>query len=135
MISSPGCLCRIAGASGVTSTRFWTISRPGALRSCRWRSVRVSPGSCMLLVMPPSVRSWLRTWPCRSAERAEGGSHLGREEVRLLPGGEVAAPLDLVEVDERGVGRLDPAARRPEDLAGKGGEADRDRDARGRLAR
>jgi hypothetical protein len=46
----------------------------------------------------------------------------------------VAAPVDLVEVGEVGVGRLDPAARGPEDLAGEGGEADRDLDLRRRLA-
>ena len=57
-----------------------------------------------------------------------------REELRLLPGGEVAAPVDLVEVDEVGVGLLDPAARGPEDLAGERGEADRERDRRRSLA-
>jgi Pyridine nucleotide-disulphide oxidoreductase len=29
MISSPGCLCRTNGVSGLMSTRFWTTSRPG----------------------------------------------------------------------------------------------------------
>ena len=42
----------------------------------------------------------------------------------------MAAPVDLVEVGEGGVGLLDPAARGPEDLAGEDGEADRDRDLR-----
>ena len=36
---------------------------------------------------------------------------LGREELRLLPGGEVVALLDFVEVDEVGVGLLGPAPR------------------------
>ena len=44
-------------------------------------------------------------------QRPERGSHLVGEELRLLPGGEVAAPVDLVEVGEVGVDRLDPAAR------------------------
>src|SRR4051794_38157621 len=35
-----------------------------------------------------------------STERPERCAHLFREELRLLPGGEVAASLDLVEVDE-----------------------------------
>src|SRR3954451_19082034 len=66
----------------------------------------------------------------RLAQRAERGADLFRKELRLLPCGEVAAPLGLVEVDEVGVGPLDPAARRPEDLAGERGEADRERDLR-----
>ena len=57
-----------------------------------------------------------------------------REELRLLPGGEVAAPVGLVEVGEAGVDRLDPAARGREDLAGEVREADRNRDRRRRLA-
>ena len=44
-----------------------------------------------------------------SAQAAEGSPHLGGEEVRLLPGGEVAAPVDLLEVGEAGVDRLGPA--------------------------
>src|SRR6187200_2447919 len=51
MISSPGCQCLIAGASGAISTRFWIISQPGMLRSSRWRSVRVSPGTCCWTAM------------------------------------------------------------------------------------
>jgi hypothetical protein len=34
------------------------------------------------------------------AERPERGSHLGREQLWLLPGSEVAALVVLVEVDE-----------------------------------
>src|SRR5215218_6919181 len=34
-----------------------------------------------------------------------------REQLRLLPGGEVSAPVDLVEVDEVGVRQLRPATR------------------------
>ena len=45
------------------------------------------------------------------AKRPERRSDLGGEELRLLPGGEVAALVDLVEVREAGVGRLGPAAR------------------------
>src|SRR5215203_4009865 len=46
----------------------------------------------------------------------------------------MTALVDLVEVDEVGIRRLDPAAWGPEDLAGEGGEADRQRDLRRRLA-
>src|SRR5436305_12933689 len=62
--------------------------------------------------------SWL-------TQRAERGPHLGREELRLLPGGEVAAPVDLVEVREVGVRHLDPAPRGSPDLVGERREADR----------
>src|SRR5262249_13869290 len=55
-------------------------------------------------------------------------------EVRLVPGGEVAASVDLVEVREAGVDRLHPAAWGREEFAGKRGEADRNRDRRRSLA-
>ncbi len=45
------------------------------------------------------------------AQRLERRPDLGREQLGLFPGGEVAAPVDLVEVDEGGVRLLDPAAR------------------------
>ena len=43
----------------------------------------------------------------------------------------MAALAGLVEVDEVGVALLNPAARGAEDLAGEGGEADRELDLRG----
>ena len=45
-------------------------------------------------------------------ERLERRAHLGREQLRLLPRREVAALLDLVEVDQFGVGPTDPGLRR-----------------------
>src|SRR3954447_11464016 len=74
----------------------------------------------------PTERGHLHTREHRHlAKRAERSSHLGREELRLLPGGEVAAPVDLVEVREVGVGHLDPAARGSPDLVGERREGDR----------
>src|SRR5262245_20860249 len=70
-----------------------------------------------------------------SAQCLEGGPELLAEELRLLPGGEVPAPVDLVEVGEVGVDLLGPAPRRPEDLAGEHREADRERDRGRYLAR
>src|SRR3954447_4141776 len=67
-------------------------------------------------------------------QRAERRPHLGREELGLLPGGEVPAPVGLVEVGEAGEHHLDPAARSREDLAGEVREADRNRDRRRSLA-
>src|SRR6266487_743935 len=46
------------------------------------------------------------------AERAERGPHFAAEDLRLFPGGEVPALVDLVEIDEVGIGLLDPAPRR-----------------------
>src|SRR5918995_196691 len=142
MISSPGWVCLKAGASGLMSTRFWTTSRPRMLRSCCWRSVRLIPDACCsVLLMSPSVVSWLpftgRGRRARSVDaahvrrltqRGECGSHLLREELGLFPSGEVAAPIDLVEVADVGVDCIDPAARGPPDLAREGAEADRNRD-------
>src|SRR5688572_6087551 len=80
------------------------------------------------------------TMPCShptpriSAKRPERRPDLLREESRLLPGGEVAAPVDLVEVGEAGVDCLNPAARGSPDLAGERREADGNRDRRRSLA-
>src|SRR5207342_3404478 len=68
--------------------------------------------------------------PCsrhRSAQRTERCAELGREQLRLLPRSEVAALVDLVEVDDVRVARLDPASRTPPDLAREGREGERDR--------
>src|SRR3954447_18018788 len=67
-------------------------------------------------------------------QRAERSPYLVGEELRLLPGGEVAAPVGLVEVGEAGENDLDPAARGREDLAGEVRVADRNRYRRRSLA-
>jgi len=46
----------------------------------------------------------------RSAQGPEPRSHLADKELRLLPGGEVTALLEPIEVHEVGVGTLSPAA-------------------------
>src|SRR5438128_1509979 len=48
----------------------------------------------------------------RSAQRLEGSAQLGAEQPGLLPGGEVAALVELVVVDEIGIGPLGPVAGR-----------------------
>jgi hypothetical protein len=68
------------------------------------------------------------------AQRLEGHPKLGGEQLGLFPGGEVAAPADLVEVAQAGVAPLDPAARGAEGLAGEYREAGRELDLRGSLA-
>src|SRR5262249_44785636 len=56
----------------------------------------------------------------------ERSAQLAREQLRLLPGSEVAAPFDPVVVGQGWVGIDDPTARCGEDFAGKAGEGDRD---------
>ena len=68
---------------------------------------------------PPGSSSATPSRDVGRALRAEGGLDLGREQFRLLPGGEVAAAIDLVEVRERGVAPLGPGPRCPPDLAGE----------------
>src|SRR5947208_8829791 len=70
--------------------------------------------------MPTSVRG---------SQRPEGGTNLGGEEFRLLPGREVVALVDCVEVDEVGVGLLGPAPRRLIELPRKHAHGGRDGDA------
>src|SRR5262245_14837658 len=66
--------------------------------------------------------------------RLERSAQFRREQLRFLPGGEVAAPVDLAEVGEAGVDRLNPAARGSPDLAGERREADGNLDRRRSLA-
>jgi hypothetical protein len=60
------------------------------------------------------------------AQLAERCPDLGREQLGLFPDGEVAALVDLVEVDEVGVDLLGPAARRLDDLVGEDGVGHRE---------
>src|SRR5262249_45890136 len=66
-----------------------------------------------------------------SAECAERRADLFGEELRLFPGGEMAALVGLVVVDEVGVGPLGPAARRLILLAREDARGHRDGDALG----
>src|SRR5262249_9662573 len=63
-----------------------------------------------------------------SPERLEGRAELGSEELRLLPGREMSAPVDLVAVYQVAIGALGPALRRPVDVPGKDRDGDRQRD-------
>src|SRR5262245_10973360 len=71
---------------------------------------------------------------CNRSQRFERGAQFRCEQSGLLPGGEVSAPVDLVEVGEVGIDGLHPAARGSEDLTGKRGEADGDCNRRRSLA-
>src|SRR3954469_17285867 len=70
-------------------------------------------------VAPPSdgMRTCVNT--VALAKRAEPGAQLGGVQLRLLPGGEVPAAVDLVEVHEVGVGLLRPASRRVDNIVGE----------------
>src|SRR5438128_12171476 len=69
--------------------------------------------------MPTSVRG---------SQRPEGGTNLGGEEFRLLPGREVVALVDFVEVDEVGVGLLGPTPLRLIELSKEDAQGSRKRD-------
>src|SRR5262245_39253007 len=62
------------------------------------------------------------------AQRLEGCSELLSEQLGFFPGGEVAAPVGLVEVNEIGVDLLGPAARRLDDFTREDGESNRQRE-------
>src|SRR5918998_6016980 len=73
--------------------------------------------------MPPSS--------LRLAQRSEPRSELLGEQLWLLPRREVTTPVDLVEVDEVGVGLLCPTPRGLICLAGKDARGHRNGDALG----
>src|SRR5215831_20483421 len=94
------------------------MSRPGAPAGA-WR-LRAARGR-----RAPPIVVWL-------AQRLERRPHLGGEEVGLFPGGEVAAPVELVVVDEVvGIRTLGPAPRRLVELVGEDADGKRDRDGLG----
>src|SRR5215207_3968427 len=70
----------------------------------------------------------LMTTSVRSAQGPEGGAELLGEELRLLPGREVVALVDLVEVDEVGIGLLGPGPRGLVELVGEDAHRRRDGD-------
>src|SRR5262249_34005703 len=86
-----------------------------------------SVSCCLLILKERWVDRFGIGYAVRLAQRLERGAHLGGKQVWLLPRGEVAAPVGLVEVAEVGVDLLGPAAGGPEDLAGERGEAHRER--------
>ena len=63
------------------------------------------------------------------SELAEPGPDLGDEQLRLLPGGEVPALVELVVVDELGIGRSAQLPRHCVELVGEDAHGHRDRDA------
>src|SRR5262245_39795939 len=75
----------------------------------------------------------VRLAPLRSAQRPERRLELGREELRLFPGSEVPATVDLVEVDQVAIGAPGPGLRGPIDILWKDRDAHRDRDLGGLL--
>src|SRR5918992_5073871 len=106
-----------------------TPFQPDASAKAPWTSTTV--GDPFAAVLMSTSLSFSAPY---SPERPEGGADLLGEELRLLPGGQVATLVGLVEVDEGGVRLLGPAARGPPDLARERGEADRERDLRRSLA-
>src|SRR5579875_3058840 len=94
------------------------------------RPAAASGGELTHSVAPPSGGMCSRSDTLAPlADRSERRAELGREQPWLLPGGEMVAPVQLVEVDEVGVGPLGPAARDLVDLVREGAHRGRDRDA------
>src|SRR3954447_3173988 len=124
---------RSAGVSGGEFSQPVAPSKPGM-----WPSTGSDPALRRLLnrlTTPSAARSRPRPPRLSSADSPERGAELVAEEIGLFPRGEVAAPVDLAEVDEGRVDGLRPAGRGRDDLAGERGEAARDRDRRRSLAR
>src|SRR5215207_7054924 len=69
------------------------------------------------------------------AQGAERRPELGREELRLLPGREVAALVDLVEVNQIAIGAPGPCLRGSLALPRKHRDGHRERDLVGLLRR
>src|SRR4051812_21867065 len=67
----------------------------------------------------------------RFAEGSESGPNFLREELRLFPRGKMTALVELVVVNELGIGALGPASRRLIELIGKGADGDRNRNVLG----
>ena len=123
-----------------------TTSRPGMLRSCRWRSVRVSPGAWA------RATSSTRALPIVSAANRRDSHGLHEDppldpgsprdhrsdlnaarssvtkKLRLLPRREVPALGELVVVDQLGIRLLRPAPRGLIELVREGAHGDRDGD-------
>src|SRR6185437_3729437 len=73
----------------------------------------------------PPVGAWL-------AQRPERRPHLGGKEIGLFPRGKVAAPVELVVVDQvAGIRVLGPAPRGLIELVGEDADGKRDRDGPG----
>src|SRR5512134_1761343 len=117
----------VSSASGTLTVngRIASLSTAFALRSI------AGPVVTMVAMMRSVDRSGASTSPSWGPPQGlERCAQLRREERRFFPGGEVAALVDLVEVGEAGVDRLNPAARGSPDLAGERREADGNRDRR-----
>src|SRR5499427_10723592 len=89
------------------------------------------PKACLACCFAAVARLSLVRLALRSAQCAERRADFFGEQLRLFPGGEVAALVDLVVVDEVGVGPFGPAPRRLILLAGKDAHGHRDGDALG----
>src|SRR5262245_59474484 len=111
MISSPGCQCLIGGASSLIRTRFWTVSHPGALRSCCWRSVRSSPGTCCGAASAISTSSIRFVESMRMAAPWQPDDDLVTQRVEL-PGGalRLLQPRESAELPDDGAVEWAPIA-------------------------
>jgi hypothetical protein len=121
----------LAQADLLQAARIWGPAVPwdrshrrSGGRSAAWRG----PG----LAEAPSRTSQQIKQTALFAQRPEARADLFGKELRLFPGGEVAAPVEPVVVDEVvGIGALGPAARGLVELVGEDTDGKRDRDGLG----
>src|SRR3954449_3405284 len=113
VMSSPGRTSFAKPSQSIGSSSIDLAEYPGTMR------IMTHGGRC---ASSPLARAARRRMARALAEQPESCSHLGGEQLGLLPGGEVAAPVGLVEVAERGIDLLGPAPRCREDLAGERAE-------------
>src|SRR5262245_32818891 len=130
-------LRRSTSASSATSMRKGRIVAPSAAVACSDKRLAAAMAAGVAGTSrgagDVSGMRFLRRWLCshRLAQRPERGTQLGTEELRLFPGGEVSAFVDLVVVDEFGIGAFRPAPRRFVLFAREDGYGDRNLDALG----
>src|SRR5688500_5633158 len=81
-------------------------------RTTRPRSSAVPSGSELShSVAPANEGRCTRSNRVMSAQRSKAGADLFHEQLRLLPGGEVPALVELVVMEQLGIGLLRPAPR------------------------
>src|SRR4029453_3408364 len=102
MISSPGCQCLMAGASGAISTRFWITSRPGHAEILTLEIGAGQPRNLLLYghgFIPSLGDTCLRGCRCRLAVRGEEFGQRSQQLIGSLLRDPVATPAKHDAVD------------------------------------
>src|SRR5271165_3664537 len=95
------------------------MSRARSPRGTRRSPSTTAPSSFEPVSWAPARRRKVASFMAAPLSNlAETGADLADEQLRLLPGGEVAAAIQLAPVDDVAHHPVGPAARAPEDLLG-----------------